>query len=236
MTPAPPACLDVVIPALNAAGRLAATLGSLEPGRSAGLLREILVVDGGSTDGTPRLAEARGARILHAPRGRGRQLRLGGEAASADWLLFLHADTRLLPGWVEAAATFIHGTPAASSEPRAAVFRLRFDDAAPAARRLERVVTWRTRVLGLPYGDQGLLIARGFYQALGGFAPVPLMEDVDLVRRIGRRRLVLLDAEALTSADRYRRGGYAGRSLRNLSILALYFCGVSPERLARLYG
>lgn len=226
--------LGIVIPALNAARHLEATLRSLEPGRAAGLVDDIIVVDGGSTDATPALARALGARVLPSARGRGFQLRAGGGTATSDWLLFLHADTRLAEGWVRAASGFIQDTGRAGD--RAAVFRLRLDDDAAAARRLERLVVWRTTVLGLPYGDQGLLIPSALYRALGGFAPIPLMEDVDLVRRIGRRRLVLLDAEAVTSAERYRRSGYIARPLRNLSILTLYFCGVPPERLARLYG
>ena len=99
------------------------------------------------------------------------------------------------------------------TEDPAAVFRLRLDDGAPAARRL---VAWRTRALGLPYGDQGLLIPSALYRSLGGYGPIPLMEDVDIVRRLGRKRIVLLDADAITSAERYRRAGYLGRSARNL--------------------
>ncbi|MEE8246899.1 MAG: glycosyl transferase family 2, partial [Alphaproteobacteria bacterium] len=89
---------------------------------------------------------------------------------------------------------------------------------------------------GLPYGDQGLLIHRDLYSRVGGFRPLPLMEDVDIVRRIGARRLVVLEAAALTSAARYRRAGYLRRSLRNLACLGLYFLGVPPRLLVRLYG
>jgi hypothetical protein len=117
----------------------------------------------------------------------------------------------------------------------AGYFHLRFDDEGKGARRLERIVEWRARRLGLPYGDQGLLISRALYDAIGGFEPVPLMEDVGIVRRIGRARLRALDCDILTSARRYR-NGYAGRSLRNAGILTLYFLGVSPARLARIYG
>jgi hypothetical protein len=118
---------------------------------------------------------------------------------------------------------------------RAACFRLGFDDASAMARRLERIVAWRTRRLGLPYGDQGLVIARSFYDALGGYRPLPIMEDVDFARRIGRRRLSVLAATALTSAARYRRHGYAARMLRNMTCLALYFLGVPPLFIAGLY-
>jgi hypothetical protein len=97
-------------------------------------------------------------------------------------------------------------------------------------------VALRALIFGLPYGDQGLLIPKRFYDRLGGYAPLPLMEDVDLVRRIGRRRLVMLKSLAVTDAARYVSGGYLVRPLRNLSLLALYFLGVPPKVLARLYA
>ena len=124
--------------------------------------------------------------------------------------------------------------PEASS--RAGYFDFALDDGVPAARRLERIVAWRCRVLALPYGDQGLLIARSLYRAVGGFAPLPLMEDVDLVRRLGRRRLARIGAQCISSPRRYRREGYWRRPLRNLFCLSLYFAGVPPDRIVRLYG
>jgi rSAM/selenodomain-associated transferase 2 len=219
--------LSVVIPTLNAAATLGATLAALAEGAP-----EIVVADGGSSDGTVALARGAGCRVVEAPRGRGSQLALGAAAARGDWLLFLHADTRPAPGWAEMARRF--AADPANGE-RAAYFRFTLDDHSPAARRLEVMVAWRCRWLGLPYGDQGLLIAIAFYRALGGFRPLPLMEDVDMVRRIDRRRLVALDHPALTSAARYR-NGYIRRSARNLVCLSLYFAGMAPARIARLYG
>jgi glycosyltransferase involved in cell wall biosynthesis len=170
--------------------------------------------------------------VVEAPRGRGTQLAAGAAAASGEWLLFLHADTRLGPGWAGAARHFIAD---AANRDRAGYFRFRLDDVAPAARRLERMVLWRCR-LGLPYGDQGLLLSRALYDRVGGFRALPLMEDVDLVRRIGRSNLVALDADAVTSAARYRSGGYVRRPLRNLCCLALWRLGVPARIVARLYG
>ena len=201
--------------------------------RGARLVREIIVVDGGSQDDTVAVARAAGAQVVAAPRGRGPQLAAGAAAASGEWLLFLHADCRLEPGWEEAARAFFATSLAAE---QAGYFRLALDDEAPGARRVERLAAWRCRRFGLPYGDQGLLIARAMYQRVGGFAPLPLMEDVDLVRRIGRRRLVPLAARCLASARRYRRDGYWRRPLRNLLCLLLYFAGVAPRHIARLYG
>jgi rSAM/selenodomain-associated transferase 2 len=220
----------VIIPALDAGQVLGGALAALAGAR---LIREIVVADGGSGDETVAIAKAAGARVILAERGRGSQLAAGAAAASDEWLLFLHADCRLAPGWEGAVAVFLAALDAAS---RAGYFAFALDDPSPAARRLERIVAWRCRVLGLPYGDQGLLIARSLYDAVGGFAALPLMEDVDLVRRLGRARLAPLDASAVSSARRYRSGGYVRRPLRNLLCLSLYFAGVPPQRIARLYG
>ena len=216
--------LSVVIPALNGGDDLGACLASLAGAD------EIVVVDGGSSDDSVTIAEATGATVIAAPRGRGAQMHAGAAAARGDWLLFLHADTRLGDGWHAAVAAHIAAAPG-----WAAYFALRLDDAAWQARIIERGVAARSRLLGLPYGDQGLLVSRRLYDEVGGFRPLALMEDVDLARRIGRRRLRPLAATALTSAERWRRDGWLQRSTRNLSCLALYGAGVSPARLARLY-
>ena len=225
--------LSIVVLARNAAAHLPAVLAALDEGRRSGLVREVLLVDGGSTDETARQAEAAGAKVLIMPAGRGAQLAAGAAAAGGEWLLFLHADTVLALGWAAVATAFV-ADPA--NRARAAVFRLQLDDTDPRARRIERLARWRGRVLGLPYGDQGLLISTSFYRDLGGYRPLPLMEDVDFARRIGRHRLAVLEASALTSAARYRIGGWWLRPARNLSILALYFAGVPPRLLQRLYG
>ena len=222
--------LSVVIPTRDAAGELPATLCALSGGR---LVDEIIVADGASGDDTVRLALRRGARVVAAPRGRGRQLAAGAGVARGDWLLFLHADCRPEAGWERAVEAFI-AVPGSAG--RAGYFAFALDDPAPAARRLERIVAWRCRRLALPYGDQGLLISRALYDAVGGYAPLPLMEDVDLARRLGPARLAPIGAAICTSAKRYRDGGYVLRPLRNLLCLSLYFAGVPPERIVRLYG
>jgi len=222
--------VSVVIPTLDAAGDLPATLAALE---GAELIGEIIVADGGSRDDSVAVAQAAGARVVGAPRGRGTQLAAGAAAASGNWLLFLNADCRLAPGWMAAVETFVTAPGAAG---RAGYFALALDDSSRAARRLERIVAWRCRTLSLPYGDQGLLIARALYDAVGGFAALPLMEDVDLARRLGRRRLLPLGVAAFASARRYRREGYIRRPLRNLMCLLLYFIGVPARHIARLYG
>lgn len=229
--------LSIVMPTLDAAESLPASLGALHAGTARTLVREILVVDGGSADRTVAVARRLGARVLTAERGRGQQLLAGAAAAQGDWLLFLHADTRLSPEWPDVVRAFIAAAPAAGAgNDRAAVFRFALDAEDPRARRIERLARWRGRVLGLPYGDQGLLLPRAFYGQTGGYRPITLMEDIDLVRRIGRRRLTILDCAATTSAQRYRSGGWWLRPIRNLLLLALYYLGTPPGLLARFYG
>jgi rSAM/selenodomain-associated transferase 2 len=221
--------VSVVIPTLDAASLLPATLAALA---GADIVGEIVVVDGGSRDDTIGIAGRAGARVIAAPCGRGPQLAVGAAAASGSWLLFLHADCVPAPGWEAVVASFIARADAAG---RAGYFALQLDDPSPAARRLERLVAWRCRALALPYGDQGLLIARALYDCIGGYAALPLMEDVDFVRRLGRRRLAPLGATVIASARRYRADGYVRRPLRNLCCLALHFLGLPAPLIARLY-
>lgn len=218
--------VSIIIPTLNAAARLPAALSACSG------VHEVIVVDGGSSDDTIARAARSGARVVLGERGRGVQMARGAACAQGEWLLFVHADTVLCDGWRRAVRAFITDP---ANQQRAATFRFVLDDPGVRARRLESRVAWRVRRFGLAYGDQGLLLHRRFYQALGGFRALPLMEDVDLVRRIGRRRLSVLPASARTSAERWRRDGWRRRSARNLSCLALYFLGVPPRLLVKLY-
>jgi rSAM/selenodomain-associated transferase 2 len=224
--------LTIVIPTLNAARTIEATLAALAAARESGLAFDVVVSDGGSTDATPALARAAGAKVVTGPKGRGRQLSRGAGAATGTWLLFLHADTRLAPGWSEAVRAF---RAAPDNANKAGYFDLVLDDGCRAARRIEALVRLRCRLFALPYGDQGLLVARATYDAVGRFRDLPLMEDVDLVRRLGRARMIPLEHAAITSAERYRCDGWWRRPLQNLACLALYFLGVPPRRLVRIY-
>jgi rSAM/selenodomain-associated transferase 2 len=203
----PLADLAIVIPVLNRRRELDATLHALP---RAG---EVIVVDGGSSDGSVAVAAAHGAAVLVCPPGRGGQLRAGAEHAASLWLLFLHADTSL----DEAAWIAVARTIAQEQAARAGTFRLRLDDPAWQARLIELGVRLRVALLALPYGDQALLIHRSLYDEAGGYRDLPLMEDVDLVRRLGRRRLARLDGTATTSAERWRRRGWARQSLANIA-------------------
>ncbi len=222
--------VSVVIPTLEEADRIGPCLGALGEAAMEGVIHEVVIADGGSGDGIGEIAEAVGARLITAPAGRGTQLAAGAEAARGQWLLFVHADTVLASGWGTAVLAHIQTRP-----DRAGWFDLAFDPPGAAARLVAGWANLRSFFLGLPYGDQGLLISRQLYDEVGGYAPMPLMEDVDLVSRIGHSRLVRLGARAVTSARRYRADGWLRRGWRNLSTLALYYLGADPQRLARRY-
>ena len=223
-----PAPLSVVIPSLNAAQELPGCLIALMEGLEAGLIRDLVLSDGGSEDATVALAEEAGAKIVHGAASRGGQLRRGCAVAKGEWLLVLHADTRLAPGWSVAVQQHLQegqGIPA--------YFTLRFRASGLAPRLVAGWANLRSRLFGLPYGDQGLLIRRQTYEAAGGYPDQPLMEDVALVRRL--KRLKPLPAMARTGADRYLRDGWLRRGGGNLWTLARYLWGADPARLARTY-
>jgi rSAM/selenodomain-associated transferase 2 len=166
------------------------------------------------------------------PLGRGAQMNAGAARATGNWLLFLHADSRLPPGWLD---VFEHVT----GDPRLVGGWFRFALDAPnwQARVIERLVALRIRIWTLPYGDQGLFVRADVFKRLDGYAEWPLMEDVDFVRRLRRAGSVAeLPLSLATSARRWQREGWFHRSSRNLLIVGLYFLGVGPDRLARWYS
>lgn len=218
--------ITVVIPALNEAPGIASMVSSTRqrlPGA------RVIVVDGGSADGTAALAEACGAEVLHAPKGRGRQCRAGAHAATTPWLLFLHADTYLPDSAASVLQQFVDSEP-----PRIATFRLRFDRAG----RFLRLCAWCTRFDSVltRFGDQGILVHRSLYDELGGFPPWPLFEDVEFLRRARRLgRIASLPAAVTTSARRFDAEGTVRRQWRNGRLLARFLRGEHPEALAAEY-
>lgn len=222
--------ISVVIPTLNDAQHLPRALGALVAGVG-GIVKQVIVADGGSDDDTIAIADAAGCDIVKAEGGRATRLRAGADAAKGKWLLFLHADTVLANGWIEETERFIN---APQSRKKAAVYRLAFDDASSEAKRVMFWARLRGRVMKLPYGDQGLLISRFFYDGLGGYPDAPSMEDVEIMRRIGPQRLAQLDTEIVTRADKYR--GEGMRPLRNIGLMARYMMGADPVELAKAYG
>lgn len=189
---------------------------------------DLVVVDGGSEDGTPQLA-APLAPVITAPRGRAVQMNAGARATRGDVLLFLHADSRLPPGAFRAVR-------AALSDHRVVggTFSLRFEPETPLLRAYAACTRLSPRVFH--YGDQGIFVRRAVFGALGGYRELPLMEDVDFLRRLRRvGRTVLLPLPVTTSARRFARHGILRQQLRNAALLGLYLAGVSPHRLARWY-
>jgi rSAM/selenodomain-associated transferase 2 len=218
--------VSIVMPVLadrEAAGRL---LAQIPPDSDV----EIIVVDGGEDHELERTVNAHpGRRYLRATAGRAGQMNAGAAMATGEWLLFLHADSELPPGWKRAIGAL--RKPIVGGW-----FQFALDDEAWQARAIERMVAWRVRWLRLPYGDQGFVVRRDAFAALGGFRDLPLMEDVEFVRRLTRAGVVReLPLPLRTSARRWRRDGWFRRSTRNTLLVTLYFLGVSPSRLATWY-
>jgi rSAM/selenodomain-associated transferase 2 len=219
--------VSVVIPTLNAEAALPACLAALTEGLQAGLIRELIFSDGGSTDATLRIAEAAGAMVVTGPPSRGGQLRRGVAASGGAWVLVLHADTVLARGWTEAVSC-------ALTTSDAYYFRLRYDAEGIMARVVAGWANLRSRLFRLPYGDQGLLISAELYAQVGGYPDIPLMEDVALACALNGR-MKPLGALAVTSAAKYQAQGWLRRGARNLTLLARFLAGADPERLARAY-
>lgn len=222
--------LSVIIPTLNSERNLPQLVECLFEGIHTGLIRELIISDGGSTDHTRRIVESIGAVFLAGDAGRGRQLAAGADAASGSWMLFLHADTVLESGWPAAVEEHIAVFPAG-----AGYFRLRFRATGFFASWTAGWANVRSKLFGLPYGDQGLLISQELYSSSGGFAHIPLMEDVEIARRL-KGRMRMLAATASTDPDRYQSEGWLVRGGRNLLTLARYQLGAAPETLARAYS
>jgi rSAM/selenodomain-associated transferase 2 len=223
--------LTIIIPTLNAQDTLAKTLAGVFAHDVPGLA--VVVVDGGSSDSTKVLAVDAGASVLACAAGRGRQLAFGAAETSGEWLLFLHADTILPQDWDAVVSRFMADP---INGQRAAYFKLKFDDTCAGARRVAGLANWRAKAFGLPYGDQGLLIHRSLYDEVGGFrADLKIMEDVDLVQRLGPMRLKALRSHVTTSAAKYRAGGWWGRPVRNLLCLGLHLAGAPKGWIESLY-
>ena len=228
---AAPPPLSVVIATRNEAARLPALLAQLAAAPA--LVREVLVVDGGSADGTGWLARLAGARHLCTEPGRGVQLGRGAAAAEGPWLLLLHADVRLPQGWAERVRRSLARPGAAE---RAWYFELAIASSRPELRLLELAVRLRSRWCQLPYGDQGLLLHRDLYAAVGGMRPLPLMEDLDLVERLRRRaRLCSLALPLEVDGRRWLRQGLWRTSWGNLQLRRAWRRGVPAVELARRY-
>lgn len=224
-----PARLSVVIPALNEATGISAVLQALAPLAARGA--QLLVADGGSVDGTATLAQTGGAQVVHAPRGRALQMNAGAQQATADVLLFLHADTRLPPN----ADQLIAQALANGSQVWG-----RFDVNIAGQPRMLRVIAafmnWRSRWSGIATGDQALFMTRAAFDAVGGFPAQPLMEDIEMSARLLKlSRPACLRARVITSGRRWETQGVWRTVLLMWRLRLAYWRGAAPERLAALY-
>jgi rSAM/selenodomain-associated transferase 2 len=221
--------VSIVIPVRGDAGPLRALLAQLAPHPAA----EVIVSTTDAADESLMIVttERTDVRWVHGAAGRGVQQNAGAALARGRWIWFLHADSRVPSSWLDVFA-------ALDAEPDVVggAFRFALDSEAWQARLWERGVALRVRLFGLPYGDQGIFVRRAVFERMGGFHPLPLMEDVDFVGRLKREgRFRALKEQLHTSARRWEAEGWWRRSGRNVGLLALYYVGVSPERLARLY-
>jgi rSAM/selenodomain-associated transferase 2 len=234
--------IAVVIPALDEEEQIAGTIetaqAAKESSRNPGPVGaerveiEVVVVDAGSQDRTVGRAQEAGARVLSSERGRARQLEKGWRAVTADVILFLHADTRLPPGWAPAVAASLRDGRWVGG-----AFRLRLDASGGALRVVEFFARLRVALLTLPYGDQAIFVRRSALEALGGIRDVPVMEDLDLIRDMKKKgRIRVLGLEARTSARRYRDHGVARTAWIHLVALVGWRLGIDRVRVAAWCG
>jgi rSAM/selenodomain-associated transferase 2 len=219
--------VSVIVPTLNEETVLSVTLQRAREPR----VREIIVVDGGSTDSTLAIAAPLADQVIRAPRGRAAQMNAGAERASGDILLFLHADT-LAPNGYAAAIIDACAQPGVIG----GRFDVRLEPGTPLIWLTGELMNRRSRLTRISTGDQAIFIRREVFERLGGYADIPLMEDVDLSRRMKRvGGIACLRQRVTTSARRWHKQGVARTILLMWSLRALYFFGVSPARLQRAY-
>lgn len=223
--------ISIIIPTLHEADGINAALDRLERLNSP-VPFEIIVVDGAEEADTLAAIRARNIVRIRSDRGRARQMNAGAAAASGDVLIFLHADTLLPRNGLQSIAELM-----ALRNHVAGAFSLGVNSARAVFRITEQYAALRTRVTRIPFGDQAIFMRKEYFEKLGGYRDIPVMEDVEIMRRIKKRkdRLCILDDKVLTSARRWEREGVVCCTLRNWLLQALYAFGVPPERLAKLY-
>jgi rSAM/selenodomain-associated transferase 2 len=219
--------ISIIIPVINEAKNIQSTLATTKPSKNV----EIIVVDGGSSDETVDIIGSLGLSVITASPGRAVQMNTGALAATGDILLFLHADTRLPPGF----DTMIRQT---LEQPGviAGAFSLKIDAELSSLRLVEKGIGWRSQLWQMPYGDQAIFIKRETFQAVGGFPELPIMEDFEFIRNLKRQgKIVTLPAPVITSARRWLKKGVWQTTLINQVVIIAYFLGISPVRIRSLY-
>jgi rSAM/selenodomain-associated transferase 2 len=220
--------ISIIIPVLNEEKNLGMAIASTRTTPST----EVIVVDGGSTDGTAALAAALGVTVLSTSAGRAHQMNIGAEAATGDILLFLHADTFLPIGF----ADLVRKTLFSKNDIVAGAFALKIDHERRSLRWIERGVNWRSRFLQMPYGDQAIFLKADTFHKVGGFPEQPIMEDFELVRRLQQLgKIAIVSAPVVTSARRWLKRGVFRTTLINQLVILGYLLGVNRERLGQLY-
>ena len=222
-----PAPISIIIPTLNSETDLYKTLESLFEGIENELIRELIISDGGSTDKTKSIAHEVGAVLIEGSCGRGLQISKGVDKSRGNWILILHADTSLSLDWSVDLLQKIDMNFAYH-------FKLKFKSKSLFARILEYWVQIRSKFLGLPYGDQGLLIHRDLLDTLGGFPKIPLMEDIALAIKL-KGETKSLDILAHTSAEKFHKNGWFRQSVLNCFLLIQYLLGKDPNQLFKVY-
>jgi rSAM/selenodomain-associated transferase 2 len=225
--------ISIVIPALNEAAGIERAIASTRPSQNT----EVIVVDGGSSDGTLSLVQNMGVKAIASPAGRAYQMNLGAQVATGDILLFLHADTCLPPGFDVLVRAALSPNPQSTHKtPIAGAFLLKIDANSMNLRWVEWGVAWRSRVLQMPYGDQALFLRADTFHKIDGFPALPIMEDFELVRRLKRMgKIVIISAPVVTSARRWlQRGVFATTAINQMVVLG-YFLGINQKRLRQFY-
>lgn len=219
--------ISIIIPVLNEAKHITQALASIQPSANV----EVIVVDGGSQDNTVELAQSWGVKVLSAAIGRACQMNAGAKIATGDILLFLHADTRLPPGFDTLVRTL-----ATQPDTVAGAFALQIDAKLWSLRLIEMGVNWRSHWLQMPYGDQAIFLKSAIFHKIGRFPDLPMMEDFELMRRLRRiGRITIIPVPVLTSGRRWLQKGVFKTTIINQIAIIAYLLGVSPKQIGRWY-
>ena len=219
--------VTLVIPTYNAQKTINTTLNNVSK-----KFQNIIIVDGYSKDLTQNICKKYKTQFFTSKTNRGMHLKLGGEKAGTNWIFFLHADSILQNDAIDKIAEFISID---KNNYKAAAFKLKFNQKKIYASCLSKIVFFRSKYFKLPYGDQGLIISKTFYNKIGGFKPLPIMEDVEIVKNIGFKNIQILDSYIITDSIRYKNQGWLIRPLINLYCLSLYFLGFNINYINKIY-
>jgi len=219
--------VTVVIPTYNAEKTINTTLSILK-----NKFKNIIIIDGKSKDKTRKICRKYNTQLFTSKRNRGMQLNLGAKKVVTNWIFFIHADSILENTAMEEIYAFISND---KNKYKAASFKLKFDQKNLYSFFLSKMVNFRSKYFKLPYGDQGLIISKAFYNKIGGYKDLPIMEDVEIIRTIGFRNIKILNSSIITYSIRYKSAGWLIRPLINMYCLALYLLGFNIDKINRIY-